>query len=148
MFTFECLQWMCRQHFVEQLSENGWFTEVFYEVSAEWTAAVLFTQSAASFRWKHRLLHKNSNCAFTPCHAVSANAPGIQFPPVSVHATIQLVQIRKTMSAPFLTPQTCSAQHWSAVSCACEVFKINSIWFYLYCCVNCSSGIPQKLIHE
>lgn len=87
---------------------------ILWGVCVEWKAAVLFTQSAASFSWKHHLLHKNSNCAFTTCHSVSANTSGIQFPPLSVHATLQLVQIRKTMSASFLTPQTCSSQHWSA----------------------------------
>lgn len=52
---------------------------------------------------------------------------------------------REAKSAPFLWPQTCSLQHWSAVSCARVVFNILSMWFHLFCNLNSSSGILLKI---
>lgn len=69
---------------------------------------------------------------------------------LSLFATLKqkqnLVQLRgEAKSALLLTPLTCSLWHWSAVSCACVVFKCSfhmiSLFFYY---LNGSSGILLK----
>lgn len=68
-----------------------------------------------AFLLKANVSQKNPNCAFTACRSVL---------PLSLRATLEKKKkkLRKTMSAPFLTPQSYNLQPRSAVRCACVVF--------------------------
>lgn len=91
----------------------------------EWRAPVISPGSDVQFSWSKKNHQKNPNCAFTACRSVL---------PFSLHATLgeEKKELRKTMSAPFLTPQSYNLQPRSAVRCACVVFNIYSIWFHLF----------------
>lgn len=116
----------------------------------EWRAAVLILRSSRLFWSKHSSVTQEFKLCFYSLSYYASNHLRHSVLSLSLFATLKQTKKtsavqREAKSAPFLTPQTCSLRHWSAVSCACAVFNIPSMWFHLFCNLNCSSGIRLKM---